>query len=249
MSRLDWLTKTPIAHRGLHDAAAGVVENSPSAITRAVDAGYSVEIDVRLTADGNAVVYHDATLERLTASRDRVIDLSTAALCDIAYAGTGDKIATLAQTLDLVSGRRPLVIELKTGWANVRALAAGVARDLENYRGTAAVMSFDPRCIAAFRKLAPQVPRGIVACRFSDPENWPELSSWQRFSMRHFLHVASTRPHFVSYDADDLPAPAPRLLRALGLPVITWTVRSERQGAHALKWSDQITFEGFQPQV
>jgi glycerophosphoryl diester phosphodiesterase len=247
MPRLQWLTETPIAHRGLHDAARGIVENSTSAVAAALDGGYSIEIDVQLTADGDAVVFHDETVERMTEANGLVAERTCAQLCDITYRGSTDKISSIADLLGQVAGRVPLVIEVKSLWNNVGPLETRLASALADYQGRVAVMSFDPASVKAMRTLMPQTPRGIVACRFADRREWPGHSAWQRFGMRHLLHAGRSRPDFISYDADDLPAPGPWIARRLGLPIITWTVRSEEQRQRALRFSDQITFEDFLP--
>lgn len=245
MTRLAWLTARPIAHRGLHDAANGIVENSPSAIAAAADAGYSIELDVQLTADGDAVVFHDETLDRLTDERGAVMQRSCAELRATAYSTGSDRIASLAEILALVAGRVPLVIEIKSLWGHAGPLERRVAEQLRDYRGDVAVMSFDPRTVAEMRRIAPHLTRGIVASRYAAPEEWPHLDAAQRLCLRHLLHALKTRPQFVSYDANGLPAPAPWIARAMGVPVITWTIRSEAERARALRWSDQVTFEGF----
>ncbi len=249
MSAPDWLISRPIAHRGLHNAKNGIVENSPGAIDAAVQAGHTIEIDVQLTADGTAVVFHDETLDRLTDTHGPLIERSVDELREIAYRGTSDHIVSLADALTRVDGRVPLVIEVKSQWGNVGPLERCVTEALEDYEGAVALMSFDPTSVSELRRLAPAIPRGIVACRFHDAEEWSQLSSSQRFRMRYFMHLLFTRPQFISYDVDDLPSTAVRILRALGMHVICWTVRSEDRRRFALNYTDQITFEGFKPDL
>ena len=108
-------------------------------------------------------------------------------------------------------------------------------------------MSFDPYVVAGLRRTAPRLRRGIVAERRFDHPDWRQMSSWQRRGMAHLLHAPVTRPDFVAYRVDDLPAPATRLARSLGVPVLTWTVRTPAQRARAARWADQMIFEGFRP--
>ena len=170
MSALEWLTRRPVAHRGLHDAARGVVENTASAVQAAIDAGYAIEVDLQLTADGEAVVFHDDTLERLTRAAGRLIDLELRTVQAAPFRAGGDRIQTLGELLDQVAGRATLVIELKSQWDTVGPLESRVARLLSTYRGPVAVMSFDTRSMAAMREIAPGITRGIVAERFdADP--------------------------------------------------------------------------------
>lgn len=247
MTDLTWLTARPIAHRGLHDAQSGVIENTTSAVARALDHGYSIEVDLQISADGEAMVFHDETLDRLTEAEGAVAERGSQELQSVRFRDTEDRMQTLSELLKQVAGRSALVLELKSLWNDNAVLARRTAEVLSDYNGAAAVMSFDPALVAASRGLDPDRIRGIVACRFEDADEWPELSSMQRFSLRYFSHMAQTRPHFVSYDIKGLESLAPRLLRALGVPLITWTVRDEYQALYGSDWADQITFEGFLP--
>lgn len=249
MADLGWLTERPIAHRGLHDVRRGIVENSAGAVAAALEHGYAIEIDLQVTADDQAVVFHDETLDRLTTATGPVAERTLADLTAIGYRDGADTILSLDGLLQQVDGATPLVIELKTLWDGRDRLERCVADALGSYRGPAAVMSFDPHAIATLRRLAPGLVRGIVACRFTHAGEWPMLTAWQRFYLRHMLHWQRTKPDFISYDQDGLSAPVPRLARAMGWPVITWTIRNEAERVTAARWADQITFEGFLPTV
>ena len=247
MTDLTWLTARPIAHRGLHDAQNGVIENTATAVARALDHGYSIEVDLQISADGEAMVFHDETLDRLTEATGPLAARGSQELQSIRLRGTEDRMQTLGELLQQVAGRSALVLELKSLWNANAVLARRTAEVLSNYDGAAAVMSFDPALVAASRSVDPRRIRGIVGCGFDDADEWPELSSLQRLGLRYFSHMAQTRPHFVSYDIKGLESLAPRLLRALGVPLITWTVRDEYQALYGSDWADQITFEGFLP--
>ena len=247
MADLGWLTERPIAHRGLHDAANGIVENSRSAVAAAIEHGYAIEIDLQLTRDGQAAVFHDESLDRLTAESGPVVERTLAELTAIRYRDGSDTITPLEGLLEQVGGTVPVIIELKTLWDGGDRLERCVAEALGSYRARAAVMSFDPHAITTIRRIAPKLVRGIVACGFDDADHWPMLSPWQRFYLRHLLHWNKTKPDFISYDQTGLSGPAPRLARALGCPMITWTVRTEAEHARAVRWADQITFENFLP--
>lgn len=248
MPDLDWLTARPIAHRGLHDAGRGIAENTPSAILAALQHGYAVEVDLQLSLDGEAMVFHDDTLDRLTEASGPVVEKTAAQLKTVSFRGTTDRIQTLGELLEQVAGAATLVLELKSLWRGGDALERRVAQVLSNYNGPVAVMSFDPHSVASLRRIAPDIVRGIVACRCSDASEWPGLSPWQRLKLRFLLHFLQTGPHFVSYDVHDLPAVGPWIARALGRPLIVWTVRTQAEADHAGKWADQITFEGYVPQ-
>jgi len=248
MPRLDWLTARPIAHRGLHDRSVGVVENTPTALAFAIDAGYAAEIDVQMSADGEAVVFHDDTLDRLTEAAGAVAGLPLAALREITFRETSDRIFTLDECLDLVAGRTTLVVEVKSRFGADMRLAERVADRLSARGGPVAAKSFDPRVVATLRRRAPSVPRGIVGEAFADGDpHWASVSARRRFAARHLLHWPATRPDFLSWHVGDLDRPAVRLARALGRPVMTWTVRTPADQARAALGADEIVFEGFRP--
>ena len=150
-----WLTARPVAHRGYHDAYAGRIENSLKAAAAAVDKGFSIEADLQLSADGVPMVFHDDTLDRLTEGRGPVSARTAAELSAIPLMdGGGDTIPTLQAFLDLVAGRVPLVLEMKSDMRRGAGIAAPVADVLAGYDGPVAVMSFDPEIVAAFKTLA-----------------------------------------------------------------------------------------------
>ena len=163
MSALDWLIARPVAHRGLHDAGAGVIENTPSAFAAAVTANYAIECDLQISADGEAMVHHDDALGRLTDGSGRLDQMTSAELRRVAYKTTADRMISVGELCDLVAGRVTLVIELKRGRAGDRRLAERAAAVLSVYAGPAALMSFDPEQIAPLRTSAPRLPRGMVA--------------------------------------------------------------------------------------
>lgn len=250
---LGWLTARPIAHRGLHDAADGVVENSIGAARAAVAARFAIECDVQSTKDGDVVVFHDDTLERLTARSGRVAARTAAELTAIALRGSTETIPTFAGFLSAIGGRVPLVVELKSDFDGSLTVARRAAELLSHYDGPVVIESFDPEPIAFLRANAgalgvAHVPLGIVGEASYDARDWPMLSQSQRQEMTHFLHYPRTRPDFLSWSLGDLPHAIPFMTRAaLGLPVTVWTVRSPQQAHFARQWADQIVFEGFDP--
>lgn len=247
MAGLDWLTARPVAHRGFHDRAAGRIENTLTAARAAAAGGFAVECDLQLSTDGNAVVFHDDTLERLTDAVGRVDQKSLAELKAATLKDTGDRIPTLEELLDTIAGRVPLVVELKSHWTGDRRLEQQVARTIAGYAGPLAVMSFDPDSMKAMKSLAPTLPRGLVADRFTRSD-YPGLSSARRFALRHLVAAPHVGARFIAYDVKSLPASAPLLCRHLGLPLLTWTVRSEDDRAVARRYADQMIFEGFDPE-
>jgi glycerophosphoryl diester phosphodiesterase len=250
MAGLDWLTAQPVAHRGLHDAAAGIIENTSSAISAAVAEGFAVEVDLQITADGEAVVHHDDALGRLTEGDARLDSLTAVAVKQVPFRTTADRIMTLSDLCDLVAGRVPLVIELKSHFDGDRRLVARTVEVLTDYAGPSAVMSFDPDQVAAVRDIAPGLPRGIVAERWYTHPHWARLSAAQKRDMGLLLHAPRTRPHFIAYRVQDLPTVATWIARRLfGTPLLTWTVRTDADRRQAERFADQMIFEGFRPET
>jgi glycerophosphoryl diester phosphodiesterase len=243
-----WLTARPVAHRGLHDRARGIIENMPSAAQAAIDANFAIECDIQLTADGEAMVHHDDALGRLTEGSGALLGMTAAELKAVRFTDTAERMMSLGDLCALVAGRVPLVIELKSHFDGDRRLVARMAEVLASYRGPVAGMSFDPDQVLALRALMPELLRGIVAERSYDEADWPDATPAQRESMLHLRHAFRTRPHFVAYWIDELPAPAPWIARNIfGLPLLTWTVRTPEQRARAARYADQMIFEGFRP--
>jgi glycerophosphoryl diester phosphodiesterase len=154
----------------------------------------------------------------------------------------------LGDLLDLVGGRVPLVIELKSHFDGDRKLATRLTQALAAYRGPVAAMSFDPDQVLALRQLAPNLVRGITAERRYDDAYWDKLNQDQRNPMIALRHGLRTQPHFIAYRVDDLPAPAPWIARNIfGCALLTWTVRTPEQRSRAGDHADQMIFEGFVP--
>jgi len=229
-----WLIAQPFAHRGLHGAA--VAENSRTAFAAAIRDGHGIELDVRLTRDGFAAVFHDAELARLTGRDGRVADFTVADLGPLSLAGSRDRIEALPQVLAFVARRAPLLIELKTdGDAHVAArLCLSVRYALEGYRGHAAVMSFDPAVGEWFATHAPDVTRGLVV-------GAPVRDRLR--SLRCHLHLRRAKPHFLAHDVRAFPSSIAARARRRGLPVLAWTVRSPDDYARAQAHADEIIFE------
>jgi glycerophosphoryl diester phosphodiesterase len=245
MRQLDWLVARPIAHRGLHDPTKP--ENSSAAFEAAMGGNYAIECDIQITADGDAVVFHDDTLDRMTHEKGLVAGRSTAQLKKIRLAETACQIQTLPELLEQVNGKVTLVIEVKSHWNNSFELAMRAVKQLQRYSGPVALMSFDPAIISALATNAPQFVRGIVADRVHDPY-YSGLSLQRRLDMRQLQHLTKTAPHFVSFDGNGLPFEPVQQIRAAGFPVICWTVTSEAMASRVTRYADQITFEGYRPE-
>ena len=246
----DWLTARPVAHRGLHDRARGIIENMPGAVTAAIAGNFSIEVDIQLSADGEAMVHHDDVLGRLTEGSGALRSLTAAQLKAVAFKDTSERMMSLGDLCTLIAGRVALVIEVKSHFDGDRQLVRRMSQVLAAYRGPVAGMSFDPDQVMALRETMPQLARGIVAEQHYSEANWPEASPTQRRDMTHLRHGFRSRPHFVAYRVDELPAAAPWIAHHIfGLPLLTWTVRTPAQRQRAARYADQMIFEGFVPAI
>jgi glycerophosphoryl diester phosphodiesterase len=242
----DWLTARPVAHRGLHDRARGIVENMPGAFEAAIAGNFSIELDLQLSSDGEAMVHHDDDLGRLTDGSGPLLEMTAAQLRQVPFKDTAERMMSLGDLCALVAGRAPLLIEVKSHFDGDRRLVARMAHVLASYKGPVAGMSFDPDQLLALRERMPGLVRGIIAQRTYDDDYWKKLTPEQRNSMLYLRHAFRTQPHFVSYWINELPAPAPWIARnILGCPLLTWTIRTPEQRALAAKWADAPIFEGY----
>jgi len=244
-----WLTARPIAHRGLHDRAAGRPENTLAAARAAVAGGFAMECDVQISADGEAMVFHDPALGRLTGASERVGETNAQDLGRLTVAGSAERIPTLPDFLAAVAGAVPVIVEIKSAYDGDLRLARRTAEIAAAYDGPVALKSFDPEIVAALREGLPtRIPRGIVSETRQDDPVYATMTESRRRSLRDLLHFEATRPDFLSWRVDDLPCAPTSLCRLLaGLPVMAWTVRNPDQRANAAAHADQMVFEGFVP--
>ena len=240
----DFLVARPIAHRGLHDFETGVVENTASAFAAAIARNYAIECDLQVTRDGEAVVFHDDGLERLTEGKGMVKSLTAPEMQQQKIRGSNDRVQTLSELLQQVDGRVPLAIELKSHWDGDERLVDRALIVLKDYDGPYALMSFDPDVIAAIAGKSPGTFRGIVADRADHPF-YGSLPLPRRLELRTLGYLGRTTPDFISFYHGELPWAPLTAYRGAGHPVISWTVRSPEQAAVARRYSDQITFERF----
>jgi glycerophosphoryl diester phosphodiesterase len=246
---LSWISKAPIAHRGLHDESAGRLENTRAAFAAALDHGFAIELDVQRTADGEAVVFHDFTLERLGGRTEQIAHCTAAALAGIELFGSADRIETLPAILAQIGGKVPVVIEIKSAFDQDRALLRRVIAVVESYSGPFVLKSFDPDVVIALREEAPHLPRGIVSMsEFEDDKEIRHLSRMAIKAMEQLWHFSATMPDFISWHASDLPTAGTSVARALGKPLMGWTVRSQKKAELVKPFLDQIIFEGFMPE-
>lgn len=238
----------PIAHRALHDRAAGRIENGSLAIRAAMEAGYGIEIDLQLSADGVPMVFHDEELSRLTAEEGPLGARTAAELAGIPLGEGGERIPRLAEALDLVGGRVPLLIEIKDQdgmmGPRVGALETAVAQALKGYDGPVAVMSFNPHSMIAMRDLAPAVPRGLTTCGF-EAGAWAPLPEVVCDRLRGIHDYDEAGASFISHEARDLARPRVAELKAAGARLLCWTIRSPEAEREARAIAENVTFEGY----
>lgn len=237
------------AHRGLHAAGGGVPENSLPAFRLAADGGYGIELDLHLTADGELVVFHDDTLDRVCGTPGRVEDRRWAELRTLSLLGTSERMPLFRDLLTLVGGRVPLIVEVKYQ-RNYAALCGKMMDHLKDYPGLYCVESFYPCVLQWMKRRHPEVPRGFLSTRFrpedsADGKVGPDMRIAEQL-LCNFL----TRPDFIAYHHEHAPGvwgfrQARRFWR---IPAVAWTVRGEAQEAAARKWFDTVIFEGYRPE-
>ena len=235
----------PLTHRALHDVAKGLPENSRAAIRAAIAAGYGIEIDVQLSADDAAMVFHDYHLESLTDAQGAIRLFTADVLKTTPLRGGDEGIPDLPEVLDIVAGQVPLLIELKDQdgdmGPNVGPLERATAQALKGYQGDVAVMSFNPHSVAMMRELCPDVPRGLTTSAYRR-EDWP-LSEATCTTLRDIPDYERVGASFISHEHDDLDRPRVAELKAAGAVICCWTIRSAAQEAQARQVADNITFE------
>lgn len=231
----DWLTRWEYAHRGLHHE--GVPENSLAAAQDAIAAGMGIECDIQMAADGVPMVFHDWDLERLTGTAGLAAMVSAEAFEALNLLGTDQHPVRLARLLELVAGRVPLLIEIKSmPRYDVARSCRQVAPLLAHYAGDVAVMSFDPRVAAWFAAEAPGMTRGLVGT--------DSLQNGFEGVWRDAAALAQAQPDFLAIDVRDLARPEAAAWRAEGKPLLTWTVRSPETRTVGLAHADALIAEG-----
>jgi glycerophosphoryl diester phosphodiesterase len=232
-----------VAHRGLW-SPDGAPENSLAAFQAACAAGYGIELDVQLSADGEAMVFHDDDLERMTGVAGRLSDRTTAELGGLRLNGSDERIPTLVETLALVGRRAMIHVELKTPYGHVGPLEQRTHEILIDHAGPVCVIGFNPYSHAWFAERFPGVLRGLDSYSYRKA---PQLAEAQRESFARLEHVSIARPHFLALGLDMLPCPRAAALRDDGLPIVAWTVRRPEQWEAVRDGCDNLIFEGFCP--
>lgn len=239
----DLLFAPAVAHRGLW-SPDGAPENSLGAFQAACAAGYGIELDVQLSADGEAMVFHDAKLERMTGAEGRLSDHTAADLTGLALAGTEETIPTLSETLTLVGHRAMVLIEVKAAAGDVGALEKRVHEVLIDHNGPTAVIGFNPYSHGWFAQHHPKILRGLNSHAYAGEEA-RSLAPERRRAYAALEHVTTAKPHFLALGLDMLPSKRADALRKGGMPVVAWTLRSAEQWQGVSAHCDNLIFEGF----
>jgi len=243
-----WLTATPIAHRGLHHRASGVIENTLSAARAAIEKGFAIECDVQLSSDGEVFVFHDDEVDRLTSGSGDFKSFSKLQIGRLPLKDTRDHIPTLREFLNVLAGSVLLICEIKSCFDGSTDAVKRVAELIGAYEGPIALKSFDPLMVEAMAHHAPDRPRGFIGESVYDDPEWDFLSADQKKDFATMQSFDAMKLDFLSWYINDLDHSTPQMARrSLGLPIMTWTVRNAEQREKAKRYADQIIFEGFLP--
>ena len=232
------------AHRGLH--SVGVPENSLAAFAAAKQAGYGIELDVHLLKDGSLAVAHDHSLKRCAGVDVEIEDLTAQELAQFPLEGTGETIPLLSQVLELVDGKVPLIVELKSTVKNYEALCEATCELLTAYKGLYCMESFDPRCVFWLRRKRRHIIRGQLVDNLFETDS--KLPWVLKFLLRHQILNLFSKPDFIAYDFEDRKTISNFLCRKVWrMQGFTWTIRTQEDFDIALKEGWIPIFENFEP--
>lgn len=233
---------TSIAHRGYFDNEAGVPENSLAAFQAAIDKGFVIELDIQLSSDGVAMVFHDADLERVCGVEGKIWEYTAAELKEMKLLGTEETIPTFEETLALVNGQVPLLVEYKMDKVDTAVCAEGQAL-LDEYDGAYAIQCFDPRALLWYKKNAPQVARGQLAEEFWEKEEYDGKALY--LVLTYMLTNVATRPDFISYKAIHKDNLSLNVCRLLGAKTACYTLKSAEEFDYVNGDFDMYIFDSF----
>jgi glycerophosphoryl diester phosphodiesterase len=238
MKNLDFLTQRPIAHRGLHDETS--CENSLSAFEKAIALDLPIELDVQASLEGIPVVFHDDSLDRLTALNGPIYHQTVETLETTFLKETSETIPTLKTVLKVIDGRVPLLIEIKSESPYV-SLTKAVIETLQDYAGLYTLQSFDPKIVTLIKKLDPTLIRGQISGMFEDSKMKP-IKKW---GLSRMIRNVLTRPDYIVYDVKHLDKPWVLKNKYTNKPVLAYTLTTKKTSKDALKIADNVIFEGF----
>lgn len=240
---ISWIKETPIAHRGLHDNSH--VENSISAFKNAIDNDYAIELDVQLTKDNQVIVFHDENLKRMTNDNRDVSDINYNELKNLKLKNSHESIPLLKEVLEVVDGKTPILIEIKNGDDVIR-LGKELYNIVKCYNGKYAVQSFNPFVLEWYKNNAPEVLRGQLSGTFTGDSSG-NLKVYEKFALENLMLNFKSKPNFIAYELKGLPHFRVSLLRKHNIPILSWTVESEKELDKAYKYSDNIIFDKIRP--
>jgi glycerophosphoryl diester phosphodiesterase len=233
------------AHRGLYDISEGIAENTIPAFDRAVRVGYGIELDVHLSKDTRVIVFHDDTLKRACGTDKQISDMTYEKMKEYKLFNTDQHIPLFTDVLTLVSGKVPLIVEIKS-CKNWRNLCLSVSHILTEYTGLFCIESFDPRIVKWFRMNRHNVIRGQLSCHLSAKKH--NLSCMSAFAISHLLTNFMTRPNFIAYGHHDSNNLSFRICRKLlRANTAAWTIKSKKEMETAKDLYDIFIFESFTP--
>ena len=235
-----WLVERCIAHRGLHNDE--FPENSLGAFQNAINNGYPIELDVHIISDGTLVVFHDDSLSRMTGKDGYLKNLTKFDLENYHLVDTEYTIPTFEDVLTLIDGKVPLLIEVKNT-NKVGALETKLLEMLRAYKGEYAIESFNPYVLEWFKNNAPDILRGQLAGFFKGEK----LAFIKRFALKRMVLNKIAKPDFIAYEASRLPNRFVRKYKSL--PLIAWTVRSQKEYMKVVQYCDNVIFENFEPKI
>ncbi len=236
----------PFAHRGYFDNENNIPENSLAAFQRAVDAGIGIELDVALSSDGVAMVFHDKTLERMCGVEGDVWDYTSEELAQMKLLGTDYTIPTLAQAMELIDGKVPVIVEHKMDHVDT-AICASSYEILKDYEGQWCMKSFDPRALMWYKSNAPEVVRGQLSAEFWHDEKYAGQPLYTALSF--MVGNVAARPDFISYNYNHKDNISLKLCRLMGAKAACWTVQTQREYDMLKNKFDMVIFDGFELKI
>ena len=241
---MDRYKRVRYAHRGLH--GEGRAENSMSAFAAAKEMGFGIELDVRLSKDGELVVFHDDNLTRVVGREGKVADFTAKELSKMKLSGTSEGIPTFREVLDLIDGAVPLLIEVKMA-GDETGVAEKLVEVIEGYKGDYIVESFNPFALRTVKRARPDILLGMLSMEYMKEERFRGKMLYKLLQNLQLNFLV--RPDFISYDKDGYSVPNLRLIRkSFGTPLLAWTVKSQKEEDEAISHGfDSVIFEGYIP--
>ncbi len=244
MSKLPkWIIERPISHRGLHSGDAKVPENSLKAFEESIKKEFPIELDVHLLKDNQIVVFHDDTLERMCGKNIQINELTSEQLNSFYLLKSNERIPLLKEVFDLVMGRVPILIEIKSSKRN-KKIHEPLLELLNQYEGEIAIQSFNPFLLKWFVFNSPEIIRGQLSSSFKSEK----MNFLLKYLLRGYLFNVYSKPNFLAHEIEDLSENKKlKRLRKKGIPVLGWTVKDKKISDAISSYCDNIIFENYLP--